>query len=164
MKYYPRDPDAALAGMAELNFEQRGAYNSLLDLLYSRDGMVPDDDRFIARCLQCDPRQWRRLKRELMTAAKVRVTVDGLLTANGVDERRCSATSRSTRVQHAARAKWENFRKAKKNNGPSMPSKSKSKYSSLSSSSLSTPPRASFEPMPAQLADALGRLGKAVQR
>jgi Protein of unknown function (DUF1376) len=49
MHWYKRDPDAALAGMAELNFEQRGAYNSILDILYSRDGDLPDNDCVVAR-------------------------------------------------------------------------------------------------------------------
>ena len=40
MRFYKRDPDRALAGMIELNMKQRGAYNSLLDLLYSRDGSI----------------------------------------------------------------------------------------------------------------------------
>jgi uncharacterized protein YdaU (DUF1376 family) len=84
MKWYKRDPDAALAGMAELTFEERGAYNSLLDLLYSRDGNVPDDDAFCARVFHCRPQVWRRLKLALMSKGKVRETA-GKLTANRVE-------------------------------------------------------------------------------
>ena len=51
MKFYYHRPDAAIAGMAELSLEQRGAYYSILDVLYSRDGIVPDDDRLVARMI-----------------------------------------------------------------------------------------------------------------
>lgn len=84
MRWYKRDPDAALAGMAELSLEERGAYNSLLDLLYSRDGNVPDDDVFCARVFHCRPQVWRRLKLALMAKGKVR-ELDGKLTANRVE-------------------------------------------------------------------------------
>jgi uncharacterized protein YdaU (DUF1376 family) len=84
MKWYKRDPDAALAGMAELTFEERGAYNSLIDLLYSRDGDVPDDDAFCARVFHCRPQVWRRLKLALMAMGKVR-DLNGKLTANRVE-------------------------------------------------------------------------------
>ena len=36
LKWYKRDPDAALSGMFELTLEERGAYNTILDLIYSR--------------------------------------------------------------------------------------------------------------------------------
>jgi len=117
MKFYRHDPDAFLAGTAELNFEQRGAYISLIDLLYSRDGIVPNDDGIVARMLQTDPRIWRRLKTELMAAAKVRITNDGRLTANRVDQERLHAEVRSTSARHSVNVRWENYRNAKTING-----------------------------------------------
>jgi len=120
MKFYPHYPDAWLAGTTELSFEQCGAYIKLINLLYSRDGMVPDQDAVVARMLQCDPRLWRRLKNELMAAGKVRVTTDGRLTANGVDQTRLLAQVRSTSARHQANVRWENYRKAKQNNDPLM--------------------------------------------
>jgi len=118
MKFYRHDPDAWLAGTSELSFEQCGAYIKLINLLYSRDGMVPDDDGMVARMMQCDPRTWRKLKRQLITANKVRVTTDGRLTANGVDRTRLQANLRSNLARHQANVRWENYRKAKQNNDP----------------------------------------------
>src|SRR5215469_15857876 len=111
MKFYRRDPHLALEGMAELTLEQIGAYNLIIDLLYARDGIVFDDDAKIAHMLHRDVRTWRRLKHELMAAGKMRVTLDGRLTANGVDRTRLQAEVRSTSAKHQANVRWENYRK-----------------------------------------------------
>jgi hypothetical protein len=118
MKFYRHDPDAWLAGTAELNFEQCGAYIRLINLLYSRDGIVPDDDAAIARMLHCYPQLWRRLKNELIGLGKVRVTTDGLLTANGVERTRHLTEMRSILARHSVNVRWDNYRKAKQNNDP----------------------------------------------
>jgi uncharacterized protein YdaU (DUF1376 family) len=116
MKYYSRDPDAAFAGMAGMNLEQIGAYNLIIDLLYSRDGLVPDDDDEISRILHIDPRVWKRVKGELLAMGKIRTTIDGMLDANGVANRRLLAEVRSTSARHAVNVRWTNYRKAKENN------------------------------------------------
>src|SRR6516165_12585167 len=99
MKFYKRDPDRALAGMSGLNLAQRGAYNSILDLLYSRDGLVmclsAADDQHIAKNISVDVRTWRAAKRQLLAAGKIRITTDGRLTAKGVDAGLIDAQSRS---------------------------------------------------------------------
>lgn len=71
IRWYKRDPDAALAGMAELSLEERGAYNTVLDLIYSREGNLPDDDRFIAGWLRCDVRVWKRIRQRLVDLEKL---------------------------------------------------------------------------------------------
>jgi uncharacterized protein YdaU (DUF1376 family) len=71
IRWYKRDPDAALSGMMGLTLEERGAYNTVLDLLYSRAGNLPDDDRFICGWLRCDPRIWRRIKQRLVDLKKL---------------------------------------------------------------------------------------------
>lgn len=71
IKWYKRDPEAALRGMQTLSLELRGAYNTVLDLIYSRDGNLPDDDRFIAGFLGVDVRVWKRLKGSLIDAGKL---------------------------------------------------------------------------------------------
>jgi uncharacterized protein YdaU (DUF1376 family) len=100
MKWYKRDPDAALSGMAELTFEECGAYNRLLDLLYSRDGKVADDDNFCARIFHCNPRTWRKLKQALISKRKVR-SLEGRLTANRVEFELNAARIRVERTANA---------------------------------------------------------------
>lgn len=71
LKWYKRDPDAALSGMMGLSLEERGAYNTVLDLIYTRDGNLPDDDRFVAGWLGVDVRVWRRIKTRLVALEKL---------------------------------------------------------------------------------------------
>lgn len=71
LRWYKRDPVAALEGMSDLTLEEKGAYNTVLDLIYARDGKVDDDDRFIAGWLRCDVRVWRRIKTTLLERGKL---------------------------------------------------------------------------------------------
>jgi hypothetical protein len=149
MKFYKRDPDRALAGMAALNSAQRGIYNSIIDLLYARDGILPcandDDDRRIAKNITVDIREWRCIKRQLMELGKIRITNEGLLDANGVAIGLRSATDRSEIARRSVTHRWEMYRLAKQFNAPGIlernTSKSKSKSSELPSlQSMQTAP------------------------
>lgn len=120
MKFYKRDPDRALAGMAELTFEQRGAYNSLLDLLYSRDGNVPDDDERVARMLSCNKREWVRLKKSLIELGKVWVE-DGKIAARRVQETINEATEFSNKQRANAKSRWVKSENTSENNGATVP-------------------------------------------
>ncbi len=71
LKWYKRDPDAALGGMMGLTLEERGAYGTALDLIYSHADQLPDDDRFIAGWCGCDVRVWRRIRAKLMSLGKL---------------------------------------------------------------------------------------------
>jgi hypothetical protein len=85
MEWYPRYADAALVGMRPLNDEQYRAYNVILDLLYSRDGSVPDNERFMCSHLDWDPRKWRRVRGELLALGKIKLEGNFLIN--------CRATS-----------------------------------------------------------------------
>jgi uncharacterized protein YdaU (DUF1376 family) len=79
IKWYKRDPEAALNGMMALTLEERGAYNTVLDLLYARDGNLPDDDHFIAGWCRVDVRVWRRIKARLVDLGKLQVEAGNLV-------------------------------------------------------------------------------------
>lgn len=117
MKFYMRDAALAIEGMQGLTLEQVGAYNLLLDHLYCRDGILPNDDELIRAMLDLDPRHWRRLKRELMAAGKIRITTDGLIEANGVTSTLLRAEVRSKLAQHAVNVRWKRYKNAKEING-----------------------------------------------
>jgi hypothetical protein len=51
--FYRRDPNKALAGMASLTLEERGVYNTVLDMLYQTWRPLEDDRRFIANWCNC---------------------------------------------------------------------------------------------------------------
>lgn len=110
IKWYKRDPERALNGMLGLNLEERGAYNTVLDLIYLRDGKLPDDDRFIAGYLGVDVRVWKRIKQRLIDLGKLSV-IDGMIRDDVadvvVDEalRRVVAARNAGKVSADARAK-----------------------------------------------------------
>src|SRR5512139_3628343 len=73
LKWYPRDPRAALSGMMKLTLEECGAYNKVLDLIYLRQGKLVDDPDEICRWLNCKPRVWKRIRAKLMNLGKLYV-------------------------------------------------------------------------------------------
>lgn len=103
IKWYKRDPSAALNGMMELDLQERGAYNTVLDLIYSRDGNLPDDDRFIAGWLRVDVRVWKRIKATLIDREKLYVE-GGHLRNERADVEVLAALSRVTSAADAGRA------------------------------------------------------------
>lgn len=76
--WYKRFPDKALAGMFELNLEQRGAYGTIIDLIYSRAGDLPFDLELLKKHLQVNARVVKRLVDELVALDKIQI-VDGVI-------------------------------------------------------------------------------------
>ena len=63
LKWYKRDPKAALHGMIGLTLEEKGAYNVILDLIYINDGRLLDEPKVnLIYGLNGDPRTWRRIR------------------------------------------------------------------------------------------------------
>jgi uncharacterized protein YdaU (DUF1376 family) len=71
LKWYKRDPRAALLGMMGLTLEERGVYNTLIDLIYMADGALPDNARVICRVLCINARRWKRLRDSLVAHGKI---------------------------------------------------------------------------------------------
>lgn len=121
MKFYKRDPDAALSGMAELTLQERGAYNTIIDLLYARDGDVPDDDAMMRRVLGCHGNEWRAVKAKLMERGKIWIE-DGFWKAKRVDEVLNEAAVFSETQRKRAGKRWEKSGK-RAGNAPETPDK-----------------------------------------
>jgi uncharacterized protein YdaU (DUF1376 family) len=69
--WHARYHQAALDGMLMLTLEERGAYNTCLDLIYSRRGPIPDDDRWLAGWMGCSLRKWASLRATLIVKGKL---------------------------------------------------------------------------------------------
>jgi len=106
VKFYKRDPDAALSGMAELTLQERGAYNTIIDLLYSRDGDLRDDDDMLRRCMGCHGNEWRAVKSRLIAKRKIWVE-GGFLKAKRVDDVLQEAAEFSETQRKRAGKRWE---------------------------------------------------------
>lgn len=92
--------DDWLTGTLELTAEQRGVYITLCALYWSKQGRVPENDRWLAGMCNMSMRKWRKIKDELVQARKV-VFIDGLL-----HQQRASITlGNALKVKDAARLK-----------------------------------------------------------
>lgn len=70
-EWHARYHQSALDGMLMLTLEERGAYNTILDLIYARGGPVPDDERFLAGWMGCSVKKWRLIRSTLLVKAKL---------------------------------------------------------------------------------------------
>lgn len=69
--WHPRSHRAALEGMRRLTLEERGAYNTLLDLIYDRSGPIPDDPRWLSGWMGCSLRKWNAIREMLIEQGKI---------------------------------------------------------------------------------------------
>src|SRR5262249_34897009 len=53
----------------------------IIDLIYWRNGKLPDNDRLLCRWLECNARTWKRLKASLVACGKICVQ-DGYIVNN----------------------------------------------------------------------------------
>ena len=79
VKWYKHDPAAFLEGVIGLTPEERGAYITVIDLLYARAPLGNVTDELVTRALVINPRTWRRLKASLIAKGKVWETPRGLV-------------------------------------------------------------------------------------
>lgn len=73
LAWHPRYHRDALDGMELMCLEDRGAYTTLLDMMYDRGGPVPDEDRMLAGKMLVSTRTWRTIRARLIDAGKVEV-------------------------------------------------------------------------------------------
>lgn len=105
-KAYPRDFFDGTAGM---DFEIKGAYRLVLDLIYMHGGRLVDDPRFIAGHLGCSVKKWNALRVGVLATGKI-VVSGGYLGNLRADKELDSLKSFQTKQR-------ENGSQPKKNNG-----------------------------------------------
>lgn len=65
--YLPLFTDAFLSDTIDLNVAETGAYLMLLMCMWrTQDCSLPDDDKKLARFARCEPRQWKRIRPEII--------------------------------------------------------------------------------------------------
>lgn len=113
LKWYKRDPRAAIVGMTGMTLEERGAYNTILDLIYCHDGALPDDAAYICDVLNCDPRIWRRLKARLLERGKIYMHA-GAIRNERADQETFSALTRVRLATEAINKRWAVYNEIKR--------------------------------------------------
>jgi uncharacterized protein YdaU (DUF1376 family) len=79
LPWHARNHQDALDGMLMLTLEERGAYNTCLDLIYSRSGPIPDDARWLSGWMGVSLRRWTTIRASLLVKAKLyEVNINGV--------------------------------------------------------------------------------------
>ena len=106
LKWFKRDPRAAVLGMMTLTLEERGAYNTLIDLIYIADGALPDNANIISRLLGTNTRRWKRIRASLINKGKI------YLIGGRLHNERADLESADAMHRVAKRKAWRRSRKA----------------------------------------------------
>lgn len=79
LPYHKRYHSDALAGFMPLTLEERGAYQTLLDMMYDRGGPLIDNERLLAGYMNCSTRKWRQIRDQLISKQKIYINSEGLI-------------------------------------------------------------------------------------
>ncbi|CUX20128.1 MULTISPECIES: DUF1376 domain-containing protein [Agrobacterium tumefaciens complex] len=77
MSFHCRYHEDALVGYRKLTLEQRGAYTTILDLIYDEGGPIEYNERWLAGEWNCSLRKAKVLLAELLELRKIYLTRDG---------------------------------------------------------------------------------------
>ncbi len=79
--WHKRYHSDALTGYIILTLEERGAYTTLLDLMYDRGAPIHGNERLNAGYMGCSVRKYRSILNSLVDKGKVQMLADGRLNA-----------------------------------------------------------------------------------
>jgi uncharacterized protein YdaU (DUF1376 family) len=113
VKWYKRDPRAALIGMMGLTATERGVYNTLLDLIYCHDGAVLDSHDEIAPWLGVSARVWKRIRLKLLDKGKLYVSGGYLRNERADEEIKKYQTFLQTSILSASK-RWATYNEIKR--------------------------------------------------
>lgn len=86
MPYHRRYHGDALVGYRKLTLEQRGAYQTIQDLIYDEGGPIEFNERWLAGELNCSLRKAKALLAELLELRKIYVTRDGKISNHRAEQ------------------------------------------------------------------------------
>lgn len=104
MPYHKRYHGDALTGFMALSLEERGAYQTVLDLIYDHGGPIADNERLLAGYMNCSLRKWRTIRDELIAKRKIRIDREGRIT-NARAEKELENSAKTSRKLSESGAK-----------------------------------------------------------
>lgn len=116
LPYHKRYHSDALNGFMPLTLEERGAYQTLLDMMYDRGGPLIDNERLLAGYMNCSVRKWRQVRERLIEKGKIQIDRDGNI-ANRRARKELENQSKTQRKLIEAGAKGGRTRVENEKNG-----------------------------------------------
>lgn len=101
-----------ITGTMGMQLEQEGAYIRFLMRLYQRGKPLPDDDRFMAMCMNLSIRVWKRVRDGLVAVGKI-IARAGCLTNARFEKERQQRAEMMRKQAEAARLRWQRQRAEK---------------------------------------------------
>ncbi len=86
MPYHRRYQGDAMNGYRTLTLEQRGAYQTIQDLIYDEFGPIENNERWLAGQMNCSIRKVRAMVSELLTMRKIYLTPQGKISNHRCEE------------------------------------------------------------------------------
>lgn len=108
--YHLRYHSDILGAYIGMPLELRGAYDTLLELLYERMKPLPNDAKFLSGWLQCSTRKTQSLIEDLIKRGKIYITNSGELSNERFDIEAQNREDWSKKSSKAAAKKWRNYR------------------------------------------------------
>ncbi|ASV44771.2 hypothetical protein PP899_gp11 [Agrobacterium phage Atu_ph08] len=117
MPYHRRYHGDALQGYRKLTLEQRGAYTTILDLIYDEGGPIDNNERWLAGAWNCSLRKARALLAELIELRKIYITRDGKISNHRAEQEIGNALKISRkRAENGSKRKDNSSEKSEKIN------------------------------------------------
>ena len=104
--WHRRFHGAALDGYRMLTLEERGAYTTILDLIYMRRGPIPDDMKWLAGMFGCTPKQARGLVSRLVRRGKLYVNENGTFMNHRCEDELTMVEELSEKRRRSAQERW----------------------------------------------------------
>jgi uncharacterized protein YdaU (DUF1376 family) len=154
-----------------LTLEERGAYTTLLDLMYDTDGDagIPDRERWIAGHLNVSVRLWNKLRQSLIDAGKIDI-IDGLISNPRYRiEREKSAETSRKRAENGSTGGYKSGEKRKKLNDINASDEANASPLPLYAGATDTEAESDIDDeervsVPKQVSDPFGQIGELTAR
>lgn len=114
--WHKRYHSDALSGMMVLTLEERGAYQTILDLIYDRAGPLPDNDGLLARYMGVSIRKWKAIRQSLIGHGKIRVEAGSLINDRAISEVENAAKTSRKHAENGAKGGRKKHENAKNGN------------------------------------------------
>ena len=115
MPYHRRYQGDALQGYRKLTLEQRGAYTTILDLIYDEGGPIDNNERWLAGAWNCSLRKARTLLAELLDLRKIYITPDGKISNHRAEQEIGNALKISRKRAENGSKRKDNLSESAKN-------------------------------------------------
>lgn len=110
LQYHRRYHSDILNAYVGMPLELRGAYDTILELLYERMRPLPNDPKWLSRWLECSSRKTQSLIDELVSRGKIYLTVEGSISNKRFEIEAKDREEWSKTSSTSAAKRWRKYR------------------------------------------------------